>query len=98
MADLVLSRADLWPAATVVGLYPGRPRASLGAAITTDTVASDGTLTVAEGDMTAGRAYVLAATVAGESRQLGFVRSSSHVERDTWQETVAARRTAIGTS
>lgn len=98
MADLVVSRADLWPVGTVVGLYPGRQRASLGAPITTDTVASDGTLTVAEGDMSADTAYTLAATVSGELRQLQIVRSSSHAARNTWKATVAARRTAMGTS
>lgn len=92
MANLVLSRSDLFPVGTSVGAYPagaappshdGPPA---GAALESQTVASNGTATFTT--LSNDTAYVFAATVGGASRKVQARLSDS----------VAARGRAVGTA
>jgi hypothetical protein len=71
MPTLTISRSDLWPVGTSVGVYPGdsqTPAAPGAAAITSGTVASDGSLSITNAGILAGTTYVCAAQVGGEWR------------------------------
>jgi hypothetical protein len=73
MATITLARSDLFPVGTVVGVYPdgsmppGTQAVSApgAAAITTGTVAADGTLSITNAGVLPYTRYVLAATVSG---------------------------------
>jgi hypothetical protein len=68
MPTLTISRSDLWPVGTTVGVYPPEsqtPNAPGAAAITTGVVAADGSLSITNAGILAGTTYVCAAQVGG---------------------------------
>jgi hypothetical protein len=84
MATLVLNRADVFPAGTVVGAYAGNSGgvdgiAPPGAAAETQTVAAGGAATFAT--LTAGVPYVFHALVTGEHRRVRARIADSFADR-----------------
>lgn len=87
--SVVINRPDRFPVGTVVGIYPaaneqrdGKPS---GTAITTATVASDGSLTFT--GLTEGVPYVAYALVGSANRYV-HINESHFVAGKSWQERV----------
>jgi hypothetical protein len=85
MPSVTVSRSDLFPPATIVGVYPARTRlvgqAPSGAgAIASGTVDAAGSLTVTDPGIVQGTNYALYALVGGEHRYLR-VRSTLDVHQ-----------------
>lgn len=98
--SLTVSRSDLFPVGTSVKAYLGgghaREGKPSGAAVETQTVQADGSVTFSS--LSAGKPHTLHATVGGQEQRLQVVDSPAFSPRATWKATVAARRAAIGTS
>lgn len=104
MATLTCSRSDLFPPGTAVTVHPALSKrdgqAPTAASIASGTVDSAGALSITDSDIVGYTGFVLYALVGSEHRY-AFARSTldTHAGPNaTWKATVAARRTAIGTS
>jgi L-aminopeptidase/D-esterase-like protein len=110
MATVTLNRSDLFPIGTSVGIYPAGARQSgqvpSSAAITSGTVDAAGLLSITNAGILSYTRYVAYALVNGEHRYAALrstldAQTSGHTWKKvgtTWPATVAARRTASGTS
>jgi hypothetical protein len=99
MATFNLARSDLFPVGTVVGLYPrlARRNSDAGFSGTPAATATVNSAGVAAFTVTDNVPQHAAAFLNGQWVS-SFIMSSAHVAPATWKATVAARRTAIGTS
>jgi hypothetical protein len=95
---LKVNRSDRFPIGTVVSVYPKRNRIfggkPAGTAITSATVAADGSLTFT--GLTEGEPLILWAEVGGEHRYLGSEAPPPVAPPETLKQRIAKRRSLVG--